>query len=179
VPLLELIPGLRSVAEICCGDCLCQHQIYTRELGLQTFHGLDLEPTIVAANCVRGIDFAQGDALDPEVIRPFAADNVIFFGPSLSEDCGGHRLLGFGEVTPSYEAFDRLLLGELNYAGLLVYICLNSTTLGCRTRLYRQIRMYRPHINTRLIHHSYSMIAVSGEVTELRLKYARRCFPVR
>lgn len=176
VLLRELVPGIRSVAEICCGDCSRQHQVYTRELGVQTFHGLDLEPAIVATNRARGIDCTLGDALDPNVIRRFAADDVIFFGPPLSEDCDGHRLLNFDGVIPSYADFARLLLGELDYIGLLVCICPNSTTLGDITRLYHQIRTYRSDVNLRLIHHSYSTLTGSGETTELRLIYVEAWF---
>jgi hypothetical protein len=54
--LRELSPGVRSISEICCGDCSRQYQAYTRELGVAVFHGLDLEPAIVAANRAQGID---------------------------------------------------------------------------------------------------------------------------
>ena len=48
--LRELAPGVRLLAEICCGDCTRQYQAYTRELGVQATNGLDLDPAIVPAN---------------------------------------------------------------------------------------------------------------------------------
>jgi len=66
--LREFVPGARAITEICCGDCSRQHQAYTSELSLQTFRGLDLEPTIVAANQAKGIECHQGDALDSKAL---------------------------------------------------------------------------------------------------------------
>lgn len=174
--LRELMPDINSVTEICCGDCSRQHQIYSRELSIHHFHGLDLEPAIVEANRAKGIDCYLGNALDVEVLRHFANDDVIFFGPPLSEDCDGHRLLNFGEVTPTYSDFAQLLLGKLNYHGLLVCICPKSTRLGNITQLYHQIRDYRPDVNLRLIHYSYSTLTGNDETTELRLKYVEIWF---
>ena len=169
--LRELAPDVRSIAEICCGDCSRQHQAYTNELGVQTFHGLDLEPGIVTSNRGKGIECYLGNALDANVIRRFLGDDVIFFGPPLSETCDGHRLLGFDEVVPGYDDFTRVLLGELRYDGLLVCICPNSTNPGDITQLYRQIRIFRPDVNLRLIHKSYSTLTGNDEVTGPRLKY--------
>ena len=76
----------------------------------------------------------------------------------LSEDCDGHRLLSFTEVRPSYADFARLLLGELRYAGTLVCVCPNTTTMGDITHLHHAIRDTRPDINLRLIHHSFSTL---------------------
>jgi hypothetical protein len=177
--LRELTPGVRSIAEICCGDCSRQHQTYTSELGLQTFHGLDLEPAIVAANRAKGIECQQGDALDAIVLQQFVDDDVIFFGPPLSETCDGHRLVGFDEVLPGYGDVTRLLFGELHYKGLLVCICPNSTNPGNITRLYHEIRAVRQDVSLRLIHHSYSTITGNNEATELRLKYIELWFSNR
>jgi hypothetical protein len=174
--LRELIAGIHSIAEICCGDCSRQHRAYTRELGVQTFHGLDLEPAIVAANRAKRIECRQGDALDANVLRQFIDDDVIFFGPPLSETCDGHRLVGFDEVLPGYGDFTRLLFGKLHYKGLLVCVCPNSTNTGNITRLYHEIRAARPDVNLRLIHHSYSTITGNDEMTELRLKYIELWF---
>jgi hypothetical protein len=177
--LRELVPDARAVTEICCGDCSRQHQAYTGALGIRTFRGLDIEPTIVTANQATGIECYQGDALDANTLRHFIHDDVIFFGPPLSEDCDGHRLLNFGEVLPSYSDFTRLLLGELRYDGLLVCICPNFTNLGDITRLYQEIRTIRPDFNLPLIHHSYSTLTGNNEVTELRLKYIELWFSNR
>lgn len=174
--LRELVPDARVITEICCGDCSRQHQAYTRELGIQTFRGLDLEPAIVAVNQAAGIECYQGDALDADTLRRFIRDDVIFFGPPLSEDCDGHRLLNFDEVVPCYSGFTRLLLGELLYDGLLVCICPNSTNLGDITRLDHAIRTIRPDFNLPLIHHSYSTLTGNNEITELRLKYIELWF---
>ncbi len=174
--LRELVPGARAIAEICCGDCSRQYQAYTRELGVGTFHGLDLEPAIVAANREKGIECYQGNALDINVLQRFIGDDVIFFGPPLSETCDGHRLIDFHDVVPNYGDFIRLLLGELHYDGLLVCICPNSTNPGDITQLYGEICTIRPDANLRLIHKSYSTLTGNDEITELRLKYVELWF---
>jgi hypothetical protein len=174
--LRELAPGIHSVAEICCGDFSRQQQAYQSELGVQSVRGLDLEAALVAANRARGLECYQGDALESESLRRFVGEDVIFFGPPLSETCDGHRLLGFAEVLPAYNDFTRLLLGDLHYTGLLVCICPNSTSMGDITRLYQDIRLYRPDIHLRLIHRSHSTLTGGGEVTELRLKYIELWF---
>lgn len=174
--LRRLAPGLRSVAEICCGDCSRQKQVYTDELGISQIRGLDLEATIVAQNRARGIDCYQGDALSIDSLRRFAQDDVVFFGPPLSEACDGHRGLDFDEVQPAYRDFARLFLGELCYDGLLVCICPKTTDMGSITRLYQDIRAYRPDVNLPLIHYSYTTLTGNDEVTELRLKYVELWF---
>lgn len=108
--LRDLLPGLRSIAEICCGDCSAQAEAYRQYLDLAVYRGLDLKPEIVAANRARGIDCLCGDALDPTVMRQFLDAEVIFFGPPLSVECDGHRLLAFQEVVPGYADFIQLLL---------------------------------------------------------------------
>jgi hypothetical protein len=109
-------------------------------------------------------------------LRRFISDEVIFFGPPLSEDCDGHRLLSFAEVRPSFADFARLLLGALHYGGALVCICPNTTTMGDITHLHRAIRDIRPDINLRQIHHSYSTLTGGNEITDLRLKYIELWF---
>jgi hypothetical protein len=176
VLLDEFVPGVGSIAEICCGDCSRQHKVYTSKLGVRTFRGLDLEPAIVAALQAKGIECYQGNALDVNVVRRFICDGVIFFGPPLSETCDGHRLIEFDEVRPGYADFTRLLLGELHYDGLLVCICPNTTNLGDITQLFYEIRAIRSDLNLRLIHKSFSTLTGNDEVTELRLKYVELWF---
>ena len=111
---------------------------------MQAVRGLDLEPAIVTANREREVECYLGNALDANVVRRFIGDDVIFFGPPLSENCDGHRLLDFDEVVPSYDELAKLLLGELGYDGLLVCICPNSTNLGDITKLYRAQKLFHP-----------------------------------
>lgn len=174
--LHELSPNTPSIAEICCGDCTRQYQAYTSALGIHSFRGLDIEPNIVISNQKQGVQCICGDALDKERLRQFVQDDVIFFGPPLSEACDAHHLLGFDEVLPGYSDFAKLLLGELNYKGLLVFICPNTTSMGNITRLYHDIRRYRPDFNLRLIHHTYSTLTGNDAVTEMRLKYIELWF---
>ena len=176
VLLREFAPNAKAISEICCGDYWRQHQAYTIELGVQVVRGLDLEPAIVTANRERGVECYLGNALDANVVRRFIGDDVIFFGPPLSENCDGHRLLDFDEVVPSYDEFAKLLLGELSYDGLLICICPNSTNLGDITKLYREIRAIRSDINLRLVHKSYSTLTGNAEITEPRLKYVELWF---
>jgi hypothetical protein len=167
----QLLPHTAAIAEICCGDCLHQWQIYTQTLGIARFQGLDIDPQIVALNRARGITCHKGDALNPEVMRHFLADEVLFFGPPLSVDCNGHQGLAFREVTPSYADFCHLLLGELQYNGTLVCICPKTTSMGDIAQLYAQVQGLRPDFGLRLIHHSYATRTGAGQETELRLKY--------
>jgi hypothetical protein len=177
--LRELVPGLQSVAELCCGDCSRQAEVYRHELGIERYRGLDLEPEIVAANRSHGIDCVHGDVLDPTVLRSFLSFEALFYGPPLSVDCDGHRLLSFREVTPSFSGFARLLLGELRYDGLLVCIAPRGTSLGDARFLYEQIRAVRPDYGLRLIHHSFSTVTGAGEIHPPRLKYVELWFSNR
>ena len=176
VLLHEFAPNANAISEICCGDYSRQYQAYTAELGVQVVRGLDLEPAIVTANREKGIECYLGNALDVNVVRRFIGDDVIFFGPPLSDDCDGHRLIGFDAVVPSFPAFARLLLSTLHYDGLLVCVCPNSTDMGDISRLYQDIQAYRPDVHLRLIHHSYSTLTGNGESTGMRLKYAELWF---
>jgi hypothetical protein len=174
--LRDLLPGLTSIAEICCGDCSQQATAYRQELGITYYRGLDIAPNIVAANCAQGLDCVCGDALDPETLRQFLTFEIIFFGPPLSVDCDGHHLLSFRAIIPSYADFVRLLLSELSYRGTLVCICPKTTTLGDVRWLYDQIKTLRPEFGLRLIHYSYATVTAAGEVTEPRLKYVELWF---
>jgi hypothetical protein len=174
--MLELAPNTHSITEVCCGDGTRQCQAYTSALSLHSFRGLDIEPNIAASNRKQGVQCICGNALDKECLRQFIQDDVIFFGPPLSENCDAHHLLVFNEVLPGFGDFARLLLGELNYSGLLVCICPNTTSMGNITQLYRDIHRYRPDVNLRLIHHTYSTITGNDEVTEMRLKYIELWF---
>jgi hypothetical protein len=111
--LRELLPGVTEVGEICCGDCSAQWQAYRDELGVTRYLALDLMPEIVRHNRALGIDCRQGDALDAVALRDFLRCPILFFGPPLSLDCDGHRLLGFDEVQPRFTDFATLLFGTL------------------------------------------------------------------
>ena len=174
--LKEFVPSVNSIAEICCGDCTKQFQAYSNYLNVQTYRGLDIETSIVAATQKQGIECYCGDALDLSMLLKFAKDDVIFFGPPLSIECDGHQILQFSEVQPSYYDFARLLLAELKYSGMFICICPNSTTMGDVAKLHYQIRSYRKDLNLPVIHYSYSTITGNDEPTELRLKYIELWF---
>lgn len=135
-----------------------------------------LQPEVVAANRAQGIDCLAGDALDPAALRHFLNFDLIFFGPPLSIECDGHRLLSFREVVPAYANFAGLLLGELVYAGTLVCICPKTTTVGDTRWLYEQVKGYRPDVGLCLIHDSFATVTGRGEPTELRHKYRELWF---
>lgn len=177
--LRELLPDTRTIAELCCGDCSAQRDIYRAQLHIDRYTGLDLQPEIVAANRARGIECVQGDALDPKIMRHFAAFDVIFFGPPLSIDCDGHHGLAFRDVTPSYAAFARLLLADLRFDGTLICIGPKTTHLGDAQWLSEQIRHWHSAVNLRLIHHSYSTVTGTGASTAPRLKYIELWFSTR
>jgi hypothetical protein len=174
--LRELLPGVRAIGELCCGDCARQWAAYRQAFPDVSYRGLDLAPHIVAANQAQGNACTCGDALDPAILRPFLACDVLFFGPPLSQDCDGHNLLAFGEVTPSYTDFACLLWDDLGYQGTLVCICPNTTTMGDVQRLYAQTRTVRADVNLRLLHYSYATLTGHDEVTPLRLKYVELWF---
>lgn len=175
----ELLPGVQSIGELCGGDCAEQWRAYTQDLGIRDYLALDITPEIVAHNRKAGIDCICGDVLDPEVLRRFLGHEVLFYGPPLSVECDGHRLLTFAEVTPSYAALTGLLLGELGYEGTLVCICPKSTTMGEIRWLYQQIQAARSDVGLSLIHHSYSTVTGRGEETEPRKKYVELWFSSR
>ena len=177
--LSELLPDARAIAELCCGDCSAQDEIYRSQLHIERYVGLDLQPEIVAANRARGIECVQGDALDPQIMRRFADFDVIFFGPPLSIDCDGHHGLAFRDIVPGYADFARLLLADLHFDGTLVCIGPKTTHLGDAQWLYEQIAAWRSDMNLRLIHHSYSTVTGAGANTEPRLKYVELWFSTR
>ena len=174
--LRELLPTVRTIGELCCGDCARQWTAYRQAFPDVSYHGLDIAPHIVAANQAQGIACTCGDVLDPATLRQFLACDALFFGPPLSQDCDGHNLLAFHEVVPTYADFVRLLWGDLGYQGTLVCICPNTTTMGDAQRLYAQTRIARPDVNLRLLHYSYATLTGHDEVTPLRLKYVELWF---
>jgi hypothetical protein len=177
--LRELLPDTCTIAELCCGDCSAQDEIYRSQLHIERYVGLDLQPEIVAANRARSIECVQGDALDPKVVRRFVDFDVIFFGPPLSVDCDGHHGLAFRDITPGYADFARLLLVDLHFDGTLICIGPKTTHLGDSQWLSEQIGHWRSDVNLRLIHHSYSTVTGAGASTEPRLKYVELWFSMR
>lgn len=174
--LLQLGYDKPTIAEICCGDCRRQQQLYHELLRTKTYYGLDISPAVVALNQANGVACVLGDALDVDVMHQFAAFDVLFFGPPLSVHCDGHSGLSFPAVTPGFVPFAQLLLHELLFAGLLVCICPNSTNMGDIRRLYGQVQRLRPDVGLRLIHHSYATMTGADKATEMRLKYVELWF---
>ena len=174
--LRELLPDVRAIGELCCGECARQGAAYRQAFPAVSYQGLDLAPHIVAANQAQGIACTCGDVMNPAILRQFPACDVLFFGPPLSLACDGHTLLGFREVTPSYADFARLLWGDLEYQGTSICICPNTTTMGDVLRLYARMRAVRPDVNLRLLHYSYATRTGHDEVTPLRLKYVELWF---
>ena len=177
--LRELLPDTCSIAEICCGDCQMQRDLYRDVLGVTHYRGLDLAPTIVELNLTHGIECLRGDALDLTVMRSLDAFDVVFFGPPLSVDCDGHHGLAFRDIVPSYADFARLLLFDLHFDGTLVCIGPKTTHMGDARWLYEYIGQWRSDVNLRLIHHSYSTVTGAGANTEPRLKYVELWFSTR
>jgi len=174
--LRALVPNVRSIAELCCGDCRPQAALYRRALGITSFRGLELVPAIVTMNRQHGVDCVLGDALDPAVLGQFLAFEVTFFGPPLSAGCDGHSILAFNAVTPPFAAFAQLFLAALRYQGLLVCIAPNTTTMGDVRRLYQQVRAGRPDVGLAAIHYSYATVTGLGQSTAARLKYVELWF---
>jgi hypothetical protein len=174
--LQEFAPSVDTIAEICCGDCTRQFQAFSEHLNLRSYRCLDIDPGIVAANQRQGIACYCGDALDTGMLRSFITTDVMFFGPPLSIACDGHRILQFDEVRPGYMDFARLLLAELEFEGMFVCICPNTTTMGDVAKLHHQVRNCRKEFNLPLVHHSCATITGSDEPTELRLKYIELWF---
>lgn len=174
--LRELVSDVRTIGELCCGDCTAQSEMYHLTFGEITYCGLDVAHEIVALNRSQHVRCLQGNVMDVESLRLFIEFNVLFFGPPLSVDCDGHRLLSFGEVTPSFPDFARLLWCELSYFGTCVFICPNTTTLGEVRRLYAQVKSWRPEVGLRLLHYSHATITGNGEEHAPRLKYIELWF---
>lgn len=49
VLLHELLPDTHTIAQLCCGDCSAQSEIYRSHLPIERYVGLDLQPEIVGA----------------------------------------------------------------------------------------------------------------------------------
>jgi len=177
--ICALLPQARSIAELCCGDCAAQWALYRAALPGLAFCGLDIAPAIVAANRAAGVPCTLGDALDPLVLRPFLAYDVVFFGPPLSAGCDGHHALAFDAVQPGFAAFTDLFLGQLGYAGTLVCIGPKTTHMGDIRRLYERIRAQQADVGLRLIHYSYATVTGAGISHEPRLKYVELWFSGR
>ena len=174
--LRDLAPGIRSIAEVCGGDCSAQAAAYRDELGVGRFLTVDIDPAVAVANRAIGLETLCADALDPVAMRPLTECEVVFFGAPLSEDCDGHRLLSFDEVRPGFADFAQMLLGELSFAGLFVCIGPRTTDMGDIRKLHRVVQETRPEYGLSLIHHSYSTLTGRGERTELRCKYIELWF---
>lgn len=174
--LKEFQPAITSIAEICCGDCQSQYDIYRSTLHIDRFRGLDLSPDVVALNRTRGIPCDLGNALDVTTMRSFVDFDAIFFGPPLSENCDGHHLIAFHDVNPGFWAFTDLLLRELQYQGILILIGPRTTTVGDAQWIDYKIRSIRPDYHLRLLHFSHASITGLGEPTELRLRYVELWF---
>jgi hypothetical protein len=169
--LQELLPGVRSIGELCCGDCAEQWSVYRGLPGLEIYLGLDIDPEMVRLNRERGIHCRHGDVMDRDVLAGFLDFDVLFFGPPLSAGSDGHTSLSFREVVPGYGDFVTILFGELEYHGTCVCICPKGTTMGDISWLYGHAREGRPDFGLRLIHYSYASVTGRGEGTDPRLKY--------
>ena len=167
----KLLPDTRSIAEICCGNCSYQSQIYRQTLHVHKYLGLDIDPEIVKMNKQQGVACIQGDALNGTTLKQFLEFDIIFFGPPLSLECDGQQLISFGKVIPGYFDFVELLIGKLKYKGVLVCICPKTTTMGDVQSLYNAVQNQNKDFGLSLIHNSYSDITSRGDVTEPRLKY--------
>ena len=128
--LRELLPDVRAIGELCCGDCARQWAAYRQAFSGVSYRGLDITPHIVATNQTQGIACACGDVMDPVTLRRFLDTDVLFFGPPLSQDCDSHNLLAFHEVIPAYTDFARLLWGDLGYQGTLDIIPIKIRQIG-------------------------------------------------
>lgn len=175
--LLETyFPGIQSIAELCCGNCLEQWQLYRERLGVHQFLGLDLDPAVVALNTGQHVPCVQGDVMQPATLARFLGFEVVFFGPPLSVDCTGHKPLAYRQVVPAYADFMRLLLGDLHYTGLVVCICPKTTRMDDMEKLHTVVQSVNPEYGLSLIHRSHSNLTSAGKPTELRLKYIELWF---
>jgi hypothetical protein len=173
-----LLPGVQSIAEICCGNCFHQAQIYGQSLQVQKYVGLDIDPVIVKMNKQQGVECVQGDALHGSSLKQFLNFDIVFFGPPLSVECDGQQLISFEKVTPGYFDFVELLIGELKFKGTLVCICPKTTTMGDIQSLYTAMQNQNKDFGLSLIHHSFSDVTSRGAITEPRLKYIEIWFSV-
>ncbi len=174
--LRELAPGIHSIAEVCGGDCSAQAVAYRRELGVGRFLAIDIDPAVASANRTIGLETLCADALDAGAMRSLTEFEVVFFGPPLSEDCDGHRLLSFDGVRPGFADFSQMLLGELSFSGVFICIGPRTTDMGDIRTLHRVVQDTRPEYGLSLIHHSYSTLTSRSERTEPRCKYIELWF---
>jgi hypothetical protein len=174
--LQKIYPSVDSIAEICCGDCQRQRDLYESTLGISSYKALDFLPEIVKNNQALGIDCICGDALDKKTMQLFSSSQVIFYGPPLSLDCDAHRLLTFSEVIPSYPDFLRLMVSEIGYEGTIVCICPKMTTMGEIQWLYDKVKSFSSEWGLRAIHYSESTVTGQDVATEPRLKYVELWF---
>ena len=79
----KLLPDTRSIAEICCGNCSYQSQIYRQTLHVHKYLGLDIDPEIVKMNKQQGVACIQGDALNGTTLKQFLEFDIIFFRTAL------------------------------------------------------------------------------------------------
>jgi hypothetical protein len=174
--LKTYFPGIRSVAELCCGNCFEQWRIYHEMLNVQQFMGLDIDPAVVALNTRQNVPCLQGDVMQPATLARFREFDAIFFGPPLSVDCTGHKPLAYKQVIPAYDGFMELLLKELRYTGLVVCICPKTTRMNEVEKLHAVVRAADREYGLSLIHRSHSNLTSAGKATELRLKYVELWF---
>ena len=177
--LRKLAPEARSVAEVCGGDCSDQAGAYRRDLGIERFLAIDIDPAVATQNRQRGLPTLCGDALDAKAMAILTEFDVVFFGPPLSEECDGHRGLDFDEVRPGFADFARLLIGDLAYDGLFVCIGPRTTDMGDIRKLHGTMQAIRPDFGLALIHHSFSSLTSRGEKTEPRCKYIELWFSTK
>lgn len=168
-------PPIRSIGELCCGDCRNQRNAY-QKAGISTYRTLDIDPRIVAFNRSNGVDCIEGDVMNTAVLRPFLTLDALFFGPPLSEDCDRHRLVNFQDVVPSFASFLKLAYDTLDYRGWVICIGPRDTNSGDIQWLRTQLKGLKKQHGLRWIHHTYSTITGRGEPTEPRLKYVELWF---
>ena len=172
----EILPGVQSIAEVCCGDCFHQWETYKQRFNLSSFIGLDIDCQVVASNQALGIGCRRGDANDIEVVKTLLPYELIFFGPPLSVACEGHSLIPFQAVMPSYTGFTEMLFGELNYQGTVVCTASKHTSMGDIRWLYDRLTSSHRDVGLPLVHYSYSTVTGAGEITEERRKYIEMWF---
>lgn len=172
----RLFPNVESIAEICCGDCQRQFDIYKNHFNIKSYRGLDIDPIIVKKNNEKNINCICGNALENNIMQKFLDFDIIFFGPPLSDNCDGHTILKFNKVYPSFFDFLNLMFVELKYNGIINCICPRDTTFGDITWLYKEIKIKEPKLSLPIINYSYSNKTGNDEIHELRLKYVELWF---
>ncbi len=69
--LRKLLPGVRAIGELCCGDCARQWTAYRQAFPDVSYRGLDIAPHIVATNQAQGIACTCGNVLDSAALHQF------------------------------------------------------------------------------------------------------------